>query len=128
MMLYKNMKVMVCSLNGDADLFKIFPGVLRRDTFLLYWLIICLDCILRTSIDLIKENGFTLRIKEADKTLQKLWQMQTMQMISCFSQIYLSQPNLYCIALSKQQEVLTFIWTQIKLNSCVLNKLETSLY
>ena len=29
-------------------------------------------------IDLIKENGFTLKKQEADDILQKLWQMQIM--------------------------------------------------
>ena len=60
MMLYKNMKVNVRSLDEDTDFFDIVADVLQRDTLALYLFIICLDYILLTSIDLMKENGFTL--------------------------------------------------------------------
>ena len=59
MILYKNMKVKVCSLDGDKDYFNIVTGVLQRDTLVPY-LFICLDYVLRTSIDLMKENSFKL--------------------------------------------------------------------
>ena len=52
-MLYKIIKAMVCSL-GDTNFFNIVAGVLQGDTLMPYLFIICLDCILRTSIDLIK--------------------------------------------------------------------------
>ena len=55
------MKVKVCSLDGDIDFFNIIAGVLKGDILGLYLFIICLDYILTTSIDLIKENGFTLK-------------------------------------------------------------------
>ena len=57
------MKVNVCSLDGDTDYFDIVAGVLRGDTLAPYVLIICLDYVLRTSIDLMKDNGFKL-VKE----------------------------------------------------------------
>ena len=38
----------------------IVAGVLQGDTLVLYLFIICLDYVLRTSIDKIKENGFKL--------------------------------------------------------------------
>ena len=60
MILNKNMKVKVCSSDGDIDFFDIFAGVLQEDTSAPYLFIICLDYIFQTSIDLIKENGFTL--------------------------------------------------------------------
>ena len=60
MMLYKNTKVKVRSPNGDIDFFDIVTGVLQGDTLVPYLFIICLDYALRTSIDLMKENGFTL--------------------------------------------------------------------
>ena len=41
---------------------------------------ICLDYVFRTYLDLMKENGFPLKKQEADDTLQKLLQAQTMQM------------------------------------------------
>ena len=60
MMLYRNTKVKVCSPDGDTDYFNIVPSVLQRDTLALYLFIICLDYVLRISIDKIKENGFKL--------------------------------------------------------------------
>ena len=60
MMLYKNTKIKVCSLDGDTDYFNIVAGVLQRDTLTPYLFIICLDYMLRMSIDLMKENSFKL--------------------------------------------------------------------
>ena len=60
MMLYKNAKVIICSPDGDTDFFDIVPGVLRGDTLAPYLFIIFLGYVLRTSIDLIKENCITL--------------------------------------------------------------------
>ena len=60
-MLYKNTKVNVHSLNGDTDFFYIVAGVLQADTISSYLFIICLDYVLWTTIDLIKDNGFTLK-------------------------------------------------------------------
>ena len=48
------------SLDGDTDYFDIVAGVLQGDTLTPYLFIISLDYVLRTSIDLTKENGFTL--------------------------------------------------------------------
>ena len=64
MMLYRNTKVKVCSPDGDTDFFDIVAGVLQGDTLVLYVFIICLDYVLQMFIDLIKENGFTLKKKE----------------------------------------------------------------
>ena len=58
--LYRNTKVKVRSLDGDREYFDIVVGVLQGDTLAPYLFIICLDYILRTSIDKIKENGFEL--------------------------------------------------------------------
>ena len=60
MMLYRNTKVKVLSPDGDTDYFDIIAGVLQRDSLAPYLFIICLDYVLRTSIDKIKENGFKL--------------------------------------------------------------------
>ena len=60
MMLYRNTKVKVRSPDGDTDYFDIVAGVLHGDTLASYLFIICLDNVLRTSIDKIKENGFKL--------------------------------------------------------------------
>ena len=62
-----------------------------------------------------KENDFTLKKKqEANSVPQKLWRMQTMQMIQCFSQLHMSKPNFCCIVWSNQQEALASTWTQMK--------------
>ena len=60
MMLYKNMKVKVRSPDEDTDYFVIVTGVLQGDTLALYLFIICLDYVLRMSIDKMKDNGFKL--------------------------------------------------------------------
>ena len=60
MMLYRNTKVKVRSPDGDTDYFDIVAGVLQGDTLAPYFFIICLDYVLRTSIDKIKENSFKL--------------------------------------------------------------------
>ena len=51
MTLYRNTKVKVCSPNGNTDYFDIVAGVLRGDALAPYLFIICLDYVLRTSID-----------------------------------------------------------------------------
>ena len=65
-MLYKNTKIKVPSPDGDTDDFVIVTGVLQGDTLAPYLFIICLDYVLRTSIDLMKENGFKL-VKERSR-------------------------------------------------------------
>ena len=44
---------------GDTDFFDIIAKVMQKDTLAPFLLIICLDYELQTSIDQIKENGFT---------------------------------------------------------------------
>ena len=60
MMLYRNTKVKARFPDGDIDYFDIVAGVQQGDTLAPYLFIICLDYVLRTSIDKIKENGFKL--------------------------------------------------------------------
>ena len=54
--LYRNTKVKVRSPDGDTEYFDIVAGVLQGDTLAPYLFIICLDYVLRTSIDKIKEK------------------------------------------------------------------------
>ena len=49
--------------DGDTEYFDIVAGVLQGDTLAPYLFIICLDYVLRTSIDKIRENGFELTKK-----------------------------------------------------------------
>ena len=60
---YRNTKVKVRSLDGDTEYFDIVAGVLQEDTLAPYLFIICLDYVLRTSIDNIRENCFELTKK-----------------------------------------------------------------
>ena len=63
--LYRNTKVKVRSPDEDTEYFNIVAGVLQGDTLAPYLFIICLDYVLRTSIDKIKENGFELTKKRS---------------------------------------------------------------
>ena len=62
--LYRNTKVKVRSPDGDTEYFDIVAGVLQGDTLAPYLFIICLDYVLRTSIDNIRENGLVLTKKQ----------------------------------------------------------------
>ena len=107
MMLYKNTKAMILSPNGDADFFDIVAGVLQGNTLATYLLIICLDYVLRTSIDQIKENIFTLK-----KTRSRWYIAETMT----------DEDYTDCIVWNQHQEVLASTWSQIKPSSCILTK------
>ena len=61
--LYRNIKVKVSSPDGDTEYFDIVAGVLQGYTVATYLFIICLDYVLRTSIDKIRKNGFELTKK-----------------------------------------------------------------
>ena len=61
--LYRNTKVKVRSPDGDTEYFDIVARILQGDTLAPYLFIICLDYVLRTSIDKIRENGFELMKK-----------------------------------------------------------------
>ena len=65
MILYRNTKVKVRSPDGDTEYFDTVTRVLQGDTLAPYLFIICLDYVLRTSIDKIRENGFELTKKRS---------------------------------------------------------------
>ena len=65
MMLYRNTKVKVRSLSGDTDCINIVAGALQRDTLAPYLFNICLDYVLRTPIDKMKDNGFKLTMERS---------------------------------------------------------------
>ena len=71
MILYESTKAMVRSPDSDTDFFNILKGVLHWDTFALYLFIICVDYVLWMLIDLIKENGFTLKKKDTKQTISR---------------------------------------------------------
>ena len=65
MILYRNTKVKVRSPDGDTKYIDIVAGVLQGDTQAPYIFIICLDYVLRISIDKIREDGFELTKKRS---------------------------------------------------------------
>ena len=66
MILYRNTKVKVRSPDGDTVLLRhVVADVPQRDTLAPYLFIICLDYVLSTSINKIKENGFELTKKRS---------------------------------------------------------------
>ena len=67
MMLYKNTRSMVRSPDGDTPYFEITTGVLQGDTLAPFLFIICLDYILKTSLDNNRELGFTLTERKSKR-------------------------------------------------------------
>ena len=67
MMVYKNTKAMVHSLDGDINFFDNISGDLQGSTLAAFLFIICLDYILWIWIDLIKRNSFTLKKTSSKK-------------------------------------------------------------
>ena len=63
--LYRNTKVKVRSPYRDTEYFDIVARVLQGDTLAPYLFTICLDYVLRTSIDKIKQNGFEMTKKRS---------------------------------------------------------------
>ena len=55
----------VRSQDGETEYFDIVAGLLQGDPLAPYLFIICLDYVLRTSIDKIRENGFKLTKKRS---------------------------------------------------------------
>ena len=70
-MLYRNTKVKVRSPDGDTDFSGIVTGVLQEYTFASYLFIICLDNVVRASIDQIKENGFTRKSQRTETVMDE---------------------------------------------------------
>ena len=60
---------MVRSTDGKTDFVDISAGVLKGDTLAPLLFIICIDYVLRTSIDLHSEKALFYIIPEADDTL-----------------------------------------------------------
>ena len=62
MILYRNTKSMVRSPDEDAGFFYILAGVLQGDTLAPFLFVICLDYVLRISVDKCNEYGLTLEL------------------------------------------------------------------
>ena len=100
---------------NDTDFFDIVARVFQGDMLAPYLFIICLDNILWMSIDLIKENGFKLKMKSS-----KHHPVETMTDTDYADDLafFTNTPALCCFALSKHQEALASTWTQNKHFMC----------
>ena len=123
--LYRNTKVKVCSLDGDTEYSNIVAGVLQGDTLAPYLFIICLDYVLRTLIDKIRENGFELTKKRAEGTPQKQLLMPTRLITERYWQIHPTKLKHYCIVWNKPLQALASMSMHTKLNICALIKQAT---
>ena len=62
LILYRNTKSMTRSPDGDTEFFHILAGVLHGDTLAPFLFVICLDYVLRISVDKCNEYGLTLEL------------------------------------------------------------------
>ena len=120
-MLYENAKVKVRSLEGDTDYFDIVADVLLGDTLAQYLFIICLDYVLRTSLDLMKENGFKLAKERLRYTTQTITDADYADDIAS-RKFRPPKPNPWYIVWNKQQVAYASLSTQTRQNTCALIK------
>ena len=99
MMLYKNMKAIVCSPGSDTNFFNIVARVLQGDTLASYLSIICLDYVLWTSIDLIKNKMASHQKKARNRRYpaETIIDADYADDLALLSQIHLLKLNLCCI-------------------------------
>ena len=71
MILYRNTKVKVRSPDGDTNYFDIVAGVLQEETLAPHLFIICLDYVLRTSIDKNQRKRFRVDKQKKQNVLRK---------------------------------------------------------
>ena len=102
--LYGNTKVKVRSPDGDTEYFDIVAGVLQGDTLALYLFIICLDYVLRTSIDKIRENGFELTKKRSRRYPTKTITDADYADDIAYWLIHPTKPKYYCIVWNEQPQ------------------------
>ena len=121
MILYRNTKVKVRSPDGDTDYFDIVAGVLQGDTLAPYLFIICLDYVLRTSIDKIKENSFELTKKRSKRYTAKT----ITDADFADDTAILTNPPAQAETLPHSLERAAFMSMHTKLNICAIIKQET---
>ena len=121
--LYRNTKVKVRSPDGDSEYFDIVAGVLQGDTLAPYLFIICLDYVLRTSIDKIRENGFELTKKRSRRHPAK-----TITDADNADDIAIHPTKLrhYSIVWNEPPQVLASMSMHTKRNICAIIKQATS--
>ena len=126
MILYRNTKVKVCSPDGDTEYFNIVAGVLQGDTLAPYLFIICLDYVLRTSIDKIRENGFELTKKRSRRHPAKtITDADYADDIAILANTP-NQVKHYCIVWNELPQALASMSMHTKRNICAIIKQATS--
>ena len=122
MILYRNTKVKVRSLDGHTEYFNIVEEIQQGDTLDQYLFIICLDYVLRTSIDKIRENGFELTKKRSRR-----YPAKTITDADYADNIVLlaNTRNHYCIVWKEPPQALASMSMHAKLNTCALIKQAT---
>ena len=101
---YRNTKVKVRSPDGDTEYFDIVTGVLQGDMLAPYLFIICLDYVLRTSIDKIRENGFQLTKKRSRRYPAKTITDADYANAQRYWQIHPTKPKHFCIVWNEQPQ------------------------
>ena len=100
------MKDKVHSPNESKDFFDIVAGVLLGDTLAPYLFIIYLDYVFRTTIDLINENGFTLKmVRRRPYSFESIIDAEYADNKALLANV-LPKPNLCCIPWIRQQKAL----------------------
>ena len=120
----------VHSPDGDTEYFDIVAGVLQGDMLAPYLFIICLDYMLKTLIDKIKENGFELtkkrRRRYPTKTITDADYTDDIAILVHPSiAIHPPKPKHYCIVWNKLPQALAPMSMHTKLNTCALIKQAT---
>ena len=105
----------------ETNYFEIVAGVLQGNTLAPYLFIICINYVLPTSIDKIKENYFKLT-KEAEGTLQKQSPTPTMPMIYHSWQMHPPKPNPCYIVWNEPLQGSASLSMHTRQNLCVLIK------
>ena len=127
-MLYRKTKLKVHTPDGNTDYINIVAGVLQGDTIASHHLIICLDYVLRTSIDKMIENGFKLT-----KALSRRYPALKITNADYASDIELlaihtPRPKPCYIIMNDQLQALASMVMHTKKNICALIKEATSLH
>ena len=123
MILYRNTKVKVHSPDGDTDYFNKVAGVRQGDILAPYLFIICLDYMIRTSSDKIKENGFKLTKQRSRRYPAKT--ITDADYADDIAQMHPPKPKPYYIVWNEPLQALAFMSMHTKQNICALIKQAT---
>ncbi len=122
----RNTKVKVRSPDRDTEYFDIVAGVLQGDMLAPYHFIICLDYILRTAIDKIRENGFKLTKKRSRRYPAKtITDTDYADDIAILANTP-NQAEHCCIVWNEPPQVLASMSMHTKWNICAIIKQATS--